>query len=343
MEFLTKTHRHRKNILHRFAHRLGVDPNSRRVFALFVVNILFILFAGVFLIHNLIAVLLGYEVFHSITLRGGIMLLGSFMALLVLKKCLKSSAYLTTSIPIVVLYLIPAIAIPDQNVNEAILINIMGLFVACTIPFILFSAKRDFSTILWINIGVFLLHSVILYYNVFYRLPVQSDLVWYFQRNYLLLFLFQCSIWQFLFWLFYSNYRKAERYQEALKAYNLLVQEQKKEIENQNEELKQQQDQVSSMNERLELLVLERTLKLNDQNAKLLEYAYVNSHLLRAPMCRIQGLRNLLHHDPQNAHEYQVYLDRSLDELDQVIESISLILQDEASEKLKEIQDRVKR
>lgn len=340
MESVNKIHH--KAILHYLAYRLGVDPNSRRVFALFMVNLLFILFAGVFLLHNIIALMGGYKIYHSITLRGVVILLSSLIALLMVKKCLKLSAYITSSIPVIVLYLIPVLAIPNQNVNESILINIMGLFIACTIPFILFSAKRDFSTILWINIGVFSLHSIILYYNVFYRLPVNSDLVLYFQRHYLLHFLFQFSIWQFLFWLLYSNYRKSERYQEALKSYNLLVQEQKNEIETQNAELKVQQDQLSSMNERLELLVLERTVKLNDQNAKLLEYAYVNSHLLRAPMCRIQGLRNLLHHDPTNAAEYQMYLDRSLDELDQVIESISLILQDEAPEKLKQIQDRVR-
>jgi signal transduction histidine kinase len=334
---------HSKAFLARLAYqRLGFNFNSRRVYGLFVVNLLFALFATVFLIHNIIAFILGDEVFHSITLRGMILLLGSSSALLLLRKSLTASAYLTSFIPVVVLYVIPPLAIPNQSVDEAILINIMGLFVACTIPFMLFSVKRDFMTILWLNMGIFSLHSVVLFHNVFYRLPVESDLVFYFQRNYLLLFLFQCSIWQFLFWLLYSNYMKSEHDQQALKSYAQLIQEQKNEIETQNTGLKEQQDLLSTLNERLELLVTERTSKLNNQNAKLLEYAYLNSHRLRAPMSRIKGLRNLMAYDPENSQQYEVYLQQALDELDQVVESISLILQNEDPELLKEIQKRVR-
>jgi signal transduction histidine kinase len=333
----------RKTFLARLANqRLGLSFNSRRVYGLFVVNLLFALFASVFLIHNLVALMLGDGVFHSITLRGLILLLGSSAALLVLRKSLTVSAYLTSCIPVFVLYALPPLAIPDQSIDEAIVINIMGLFVACTIPFMLFSVKRDFRTILWLNIGIFSLHSLVLFHNVFYRLPVASDLVFYFQRNYLLLFLFQCSIWQFLFWLLYSNYMKSEDYQQALKSYAQLIHEQKNEIETQNTGLKQQQDLLSTLNERLELLVVERTSKIVDQNAKLLEYAYLNSHRLRAPMSRIKGLRNLMAYDPENSQQYEFYLKQALDELDEVVESISLILQDEDPELLKEIQKRVR-
>ena len=328
-----------KTIIQRFAIRLGVDPNSRRVFALLVVNFLFTSFALVFLTHNLIQALLGNEVFNSITMRGALMLVCSMISIWFVKKSIKISAYLTSFIPVLVLYIYPFIGIPDQSVNEALFINMMGLFITCPIPFILFSAKRDFKAILLFNIGVFFLHAIIQFNHVYYRLPVESDLVFYFQRNFLLLFIFQFSIWQILFWVLYSSYVKNERYQDALKAYNKVVHEQKFEIEAQNEELKQQQDHVNSMNERLESLVLERTQKLLNQNAKLIEYAYINSHLLRAPLCRIQGLRNLMDFDPEKAHQYKEFFDQSVEELNRVIENIALMLNDEDSEIFNDSQD----
>ena len=332
-----------KTILQRSAIRFGVDPNSRRVFALFIVNGLFTSFALLFLTHNLVQAVLGNYVFASITLRGGVMLLSSIISFMMIKKSLKASAYLTSMIPVLIIYVIPFIAIPNQNVNEAIFVNMMGMFITCPIPFILFSAKRDFKTILLFNIAVFCLNVIIQFQNVFHRVPIESDMVLYFQRNFLLLFLFQFGIWQILFWLLYGAYIKNERYQDALKAYNKVVQEQKFEIESQNEVLKLQQDQVSNMNERLESLVLERTKKLNNQNEKLIEYAYINSHLLRAPLCRIQGLRMLMDYEPDNFKEYKLYFDHSLTELIEVTHSISLILQEENPEMLKEIQDRRKK
>jgi signal transduction histidine kinase len=145
-----------------------------------------------------------------------------------------------------------------------------------------------------------------------------------------------------MFWVLYNTYSRNEKYQRELKEQNYTIHEQKNEIEAQNEELVQQQEQVFSMNERLELLVQERTLKLNRLNEKLIEYAYINSHLLRAPLCRIQGLRNLIKFDPANVKEYQVYLDRSLDELNEIIESISVILEDEDPEIIQEIQNKLR-
>lgn len=328
-------------LLHRIAFSLGIDSNSRTLFSLFIVNALFILFASVFLVHNLVSVLLDKHIFESITLRAGILFIGGVLNLLIAKRSVKLSAVLTSLVPVIILYAIPLYF--GQNVNEAVVVNTMGFFIACTIPFIIFSIKRNFNTILFLNIVVFVIHIGIQVYKVYYMFPVTSDLVYYFQRNFLLIFLFQVCVWQFLFWLLYSTYQKNERYQGALKEYNRTVHDQKNEIEAQNEELKQQQEQVNSINERLEMLVMERTMKLNDQNAKLIEYAYINSHLLRAPLCRIQGLRNLMNYDPENVEEYQVFLDRSLDELNRVIESISEILQDEDPEILKEIQERLKR
>src|SRR5690606_22102109 len=135
--------------------------------------------------------------------------------LLVAKKNVKLSAILTSLMPVLILYGIPLYF--GQNVNEAVVVNTMGLFIACTIPFIIFSIKRYFKTILFLNIFVFAIHISIQVYKVYYMFPVTSDFVYYIQRNFLLIFLFQVCVWQFLFWLLFSTYQKNERYQGALK------------------------------------------------------------------------------------------------------------------------------
>jgi ABC-type Zn uptake system ZnuABC Zn-binding protein ZnuA len=59
-------------------------------------------------------------------------------------------------------------------------------------------------------------------------------------------------------------------------------------------------------------------------------------------MSRIKGLRNLMVYDPENHEQYNTYLQQALDELNQVVESISQILQDEDPDLLKEIERRVR-
>jgi signal transduction histidine kinase len=63
-----------------------------------------------------------------------------------------------------------------------------------------------------------------------------------------------------------------------------------KHIEKINQELKQQQEYVYALNQELEAKVEMRTLLLKRQNEKLSEYAFINAHLLRGPLCRIKGL-----------------------------------------------------
>jgi signal transduction histidine kinase len=71
---------------------------------------------------------------------------------------------------------------------------------------------------------------------------------------------------------------------------NIELSEKTKEIEAQNEELRQTQDNLNEVNIDLEKIVAERTKKITDQNEILLQYSYNNAHYLRGPVARLLGL-----------------------------------------------------
>lgn len=58
--------------------------------------------------------------------------------------------------------------------------------------------------------------------------------------------------------------------------------------------LLEKQSEIIQMNQHLESRVKQRTEELEKQNNRLAEYAYINSHLLRAPLSRLLGLVNLV-------------------------------------------------
>lgn len=105
---------------------------------------------------------------------------------------------------------------------------------------------------------------------------------------------------------------------------NSKLEEQANQIFEQHEELLKYASEIRRLNESLEERVNERTLKLEEQNKILMEYAYINAHLLRGPLCRIQGLQQLMtfvsaEERPQIIEMMQV----ATGELDQVIKRIT--------------------
>lgn len=62
----------------------------------------------------------------------------------------------------------------------------------------------------------------------------------------------------------------------------------------QNAELESQQAKIEMINNNLESIVSEHTRKIQEKNKELSEYAFINAHLVRAPLCRIMGLVNLI-------------------------------------------------
>ncbi|MDD1442052.1 hypothetical protein MEO93_17150 [Dolichospermum sp. ST_sed3] len=89
----------------------------------------------------------------------------------------------------------------------------------------------------------------------------------------------------------------------------------------QNERLEEQQRELENLMQKLEEKVLTRTLALKEQNVRLTEYAFFNSHILRAPVSRIRGLVNLLGLaiDKEEENKIRRLLSDSMNELDQAI------------------------
>jgi signal transduction histidine kinase len=97
-----------------------------------------------------------------------------------------------------------------------------------------------------------------------------------------------------------------------------------------NEELSSLNEELSTVNETLEETVRFRTKELETQNQQLTEYAFINSHLLRAPLARILGLSDLLTREATSVKDTQLIeaLYTSSKEMDIIIKKISDILYD---------------
>ncbi len=93
------------------------------------------------------------------------------------------------------------------------------------------------------------------------------------------------------------------------------------------EKIIEQKEEIEAINASLEKRVEERTKALNEQNEKLAEYAFINSHLLRGPLCRIIGLIYLLKIDnDKDLPEILQHMTEATNELDDVVDHINRAL-----------------
>jgi PAS domain S-box-containing protein len=106
------------------------------------------------------------------------------------------------------------------------------------------------------------------------------------------------------------------------------IESQKEMIMEQNKQLKSFAGEIAAINESLELRVAERTMTLHEQNKKLMEYAFVNAHLLRGPLSRIMGLIELIKIEKSTNEILKLseLLIVSAQELDAVVHRITDIL-----------------
>lgn len=96
-------------------------------------------------------------------------------------------------------------------------------------------------------------------------------------------------------------------------------------IESQNQQLAAQREKLVALAMQLREKVDSTHVQLNEQNIKLTEYTYFNSHILRAPVSRIRGLIHLLslNLDPREETEVRDLLSKSMKELDDAIREIT--------------------
>lgn len=115
---------------------------------------------------------------------------------------------------------------------------------------------------------------------------------------------------------------------EEIKLKNTDLEEKVKDNLAMNEELNALNEELMTVNEGLEKAVMDRTSTLQMQNEQLAEYAFINSHLLRAPIARILGLANIITHEVKLDKDKQMLeaLHITTQELDEIVRKISDIL-----------------
>jgi signal transduction histidine kinase len=72
-------------------------------------------------------------------------------------------------------------------------------------------------------------------------------------------------------------------------------------LEQKNDLLISQQEEIQMMNDNLESIIHKRIQNIEEKNTELSEYAFINAHMLRAPVCRILGLVNLIEMEDSKA------------------------------------------
>ncbi len=110
---------------------------------------------------------------------------------------------------------------------------------------------------------------------------------------------------------------------------NALLIDQRGEIEKINVEIKKSNEEIKNINATLESRVSERTKNLEKKNMQLAEYAFINAHLLRGPLCSILGLVNLLEKHPESDDETVLFhMKKSTIELHEVVAKITKAIED---------------
>jgi hypothetical protein len=109
---------------------------------------------------------------------------------------------------------------------------------------------------------------------------------------------------------------------------NRKLQAQYEEIQAQRELIQAQAQKLLDLNTGLEAKIQERTQSLLHQNARLVEYAHINSHQLRAPVVSILGLVQLLNRTElaQNEAELIAYLRIEGQKLDEITRQIQQLI-----------------
>ena len=96
-----------------------------------------------------------------------------------------------------------------------------------------------------------------------------------------------------------------------------------------NEELSIANEEIKAHSENLDELVKQRSRKIEEQLSIFQEYAYLNSHGVRAPLARILGLVNLMEYDHDGTPTISLIdkLKEAARELDLVVRDMNRLLE----------------
>lgn len=93
-----------------------------------------------------------------------------------------------------------------------------------------------------------------------------------------------------------------------------------------NKALALQQSEIQLLNVKLEKMIAQEVESTKEKNRKLAEYAYINAHHLRGPLCRIMGLSDLMKETTPEDIKLPYSIKKRAEELDKVIKQINHIV-----------------
>ncbi|WP_109830447.1 hypothetical protein [Reichenbachiella versicolor] len=98
---------------------------------------------------------------------------------------------------------------------------------------------------------------------------------------------------------------------------------------NDNQNLYAEQLEMSMLNNILEQKIYQRAERLRVQNKLLAEHSYINSHLLRAPLCRLEGLLSLLKLSSDQCEKEELihHMKESISEMNHITRRIAFLLE----------------
>lgn len=244
--------------------------------------------------------------------------------------------YISNPFYLIITVVISALTTPEQgSIYSTILMHAGGLafFGVYYHLFLRRFSSQVAKSILHCALGIAIYYAVFLMpifiiTNQLLGLNETEFISFYVELSKSLYFEFITSLLVVTLFLVQFNYsKKLKKYSTSLEE---IVNSRTEELRNTVDELNHANEELTSMNDGLDLMVKNRTAELEDRNFQLTEYAFINSHLLRAPLARILGLTDLIRMettDPKT-QELMDKLFNSCEELDEIIKLMSTQLSD---------------
>jgi signal transduction histidine kinase len=89
-------------------------------------------------------------------------------------------------------------------------------------------------------------------------------------------------------------------YRKRIEGRNKELQESNINVARQVEQLRNSQEEIKSINDNLEKIIEQRIQNIELKSKELEEYAFINAHLVRGPLCRIIGLTMSIEREEKN-------------------------------------------
>jgi signal transduction histidine kinase len=247
--------------------------------------------------------------------------------------------------PIAMLALLIVPFIFRLSTNTTLVSNILLVIVCCTVFSIAIFTGNIFShAVPWLvfitvtavlltnvkNAGIWLLVSItcIILLFMIEKEILSIDLNYnakYSRIHYAIGYIGLCILVYFTSYLFQKERTK---YVKAIKLKSLELENMNKVVQKANLSIKEHAEEITVINENLEETVKSRTAELEERNTLLEQYAFMNSHRLRSPICTILGLLDLLQMPENKNNEVELLekLKESIIDLDSMTKEVEKIV-----------------